>query len=75
MELHARLWKVCRDLVAYQNGTDTNNHELSDCSCGCEWFVQLRGKEGNDWGVCTCQKSPRAGLLTFEHMGCSEFKK
>jgi len=26
-----------------------------------------------DWGVCANPKSPRAGLLTFEHQGCPEF--
>jgi hypothetical protein len=27
-----------------------------------------------DWGVCTNSKSPRAGLLTFEHMGCPQYE-
>jgi len=26
-----------------------------------------------DWGVCANPKSPRAGLLTFEHQGCPAF--
>jgi hypothetical protein len=27
-----------------------------------------------DWGVCTNPRSPRAGLLTWEHMGCPEYE-
>jgi len=45
-----------------------------DCSCGCRWFIPLEAPMGADWGVCSCRKSPRAGLLTFEHQGCDEFK-
>ena len=45
-----------------------------DCSCGCKHFHPLVGERGSDWGVCTNAKSPRAGLLTFEHMGCKKFE-
>jgi len=45
-----------------------------DCSCGCLHFVALQGKLGFDWGVCVNPKSPRFGLLTFEHQGCKEFE-
>jgi hypothetical protein len=31
----------------------------------------LLGDLHKDWGVCTNPQSPRAGLLTFEHMGCA----
>lgn len=41
--------------------------EYPDCSVGCRWAAWLRGSQGNDWCVCTNPKSPRAGLLTFEH--------
>jgi hypothetical protein len=41
------------------------------CSCQCYFYHPLRGDRGMDWGVCTNPKSPRAGLLTFEHMGCA----
>lgn len=41
-----------------------------DCSCDCRHFLPLDGKMGNDYGVCANPKSPRAGLLTFEHQGC-----
>ena len=40
----------------------------SDCSCGCKWAAWLKGDMGSDWCVCTNPDSPRAGLLTFEHM-------
>jgi hypothetical protein len=43
-----------------------------DCSCGC---LHLRSLEDHsDWGVCSNPRSPRAGLLTFEHQGCHEFE-
>jgi hypothetical protein len=45
-----------------------------DCSCGCKHFLKLKGALGYDWGVCANPKSPRAGLLTFEHQGCKEFE-
>lgn len=67
---HNQLWAVCRDTEAYRAGTDTDDHNKPDCSCGCKWFHPLQGMAGMDWGVCFHPKSPRAGLLTFEHMGC-----
>ena len=67
---HKRLWQVCRDQADYIAGRDTDNHEKPDCSSGCRYFFPLEGKHGMDWGVCTEPRSPRAGLLTFEHMGC-----
>ena len=45
-----------------------------DCSCACKHFLKLRGSLGYDWGVCANPKSPRAGLLTFEHQGCKGFE-
>lgn len=48
--------------------------EGSDCSCGCVHFAPLEGKVSADWGVCTNDDSHRAGLLTFEHQGCSAFE-
>ncbi len=74
MTTHLQLWKVCREQEAYRAGTDTEHHEKPDCSCGCKHFHVLEGKRGMDWGVCTEPRSPRAGLLTFEHMGCPFFE-
>jgi hypothetical protein len=38
-----------------------------DCSCGCKYFLPLKGDLEFDWGVCSNPESPRAGLLTWEH--------
>ena len=46
-----------------------------DCSCWCKHFIELEGDLGYDWGVCANPKSPRVGLLTFEHQGCKEFEE
>ena len=46
-----------------------------DCSCWCRYFVPLEGDLRFDWGVCANPKSPRVGLLTFEHQGCREFEE
>ena len=46
----------------------------SDCSCGCRHYAELSGPLGHDRGVCMNRRSPRAGLLTFEHQGCPEFE-
>lgn len=49
--------------------------DYPDCSCGCRWAEWLKGSLDSDWCVCTNPASPRAGLLTFEHMtgqGCFE---
>jgi hypothetical protein len=46
-----------------------------DCSCQCKHFLPLEGPLGLDWGVCGNPQSPRAGLLTFEHMGCHFFEE
>lgn len=72
---HKRLWEVCREQADYLSGKDTQNHEKPDCSSGCRYFHPLEGKHGMDWGVCTEPRSPRAGLLTFEHMGCQYFEQ
>lgn len=56
-------------------GKQTREGEFSsDCSCGCRHFAILDGPLGADWGVCMNQRSPRAGLLTFEHQGCPQFE-
>jgi hypothetical protein len=44
----------------------------ADCSCGCKYFGPLfnpesMNKTDADFGVCLNPKSPRHGLLTFEH--------
>lgn len=73
---HRRLTKVVKllpsDLEPYGSGPDSERG--ADCSCGCKWFVGLEGMLGADWGICANSGSPRAGLLTFEHMGCPQFR-
>lgn len=71
--LHDLLHLVClrrpTDFAPY----GLRQREAADCSCGCKHFVPLEGGLGADWGVCTQPRSPRAGLLTFEHQGCEFF--
>ncbi len=71
--LHDLLHLVClrrpTDFAPY----GLRQREAADCSCGCKHFVPLDGGLGADWGVCTQPRSPRAGLLTFEHQGCEFF--
>lgn len=38
-----------------------------DCSAGCKFAVWLEPPFDGDWCVCANPKSPRVGLLTFEH--------
>ena len=73
-KLHKHLIKVCPGWDEYRNGycayVNTGN---PDCSCGCVFFATLQAI--GDWGVCANEKSPRAGQLTWEHMGCKQFQK
>jgi hypothetical protein len=55
------------------------NLSYPDCSSGCRYYRRLISEyddiEDADWGVCCNPKSPRAGLLTWEHQageGCWE---
>lgn len=72
---HKRLWETCRDQADYLSGRDTDNHNKPDCQNACRYFFPLAGDVGADWGVCTEPRSPRAGLLTYEHMGCPYFEQ
>jgi hypothetical protein len=74
MKIHDILWKVLRvlptDYKEYGGEVERwedENKSYPDCSCGCKHFVILNGELGADWGVCSNPKSPRAGLLTWEH--------
>lgn len=80
---HAELWAACHvhgleyeGWVSAQERRAALVHDipLADCSCGCRWFHILDGIRGMDWGVCFNPKSPRCGLLTFEHMGCEQYE-
>ena len=71
---HDLLHLVCihrpTDFVPY----GIRQREAADCSCGCRHFMTLAGDLGADWGVCANPRSPRTGLLTFEHQGCEFFE-
>lgn len=65
------------ELKAVCSGDDygwTSRTDRPDCSSGCRFFHPLEGARGYDWGVCHNPQSVRAGLLTFEHMGCEHFE-
>ena len=72
--IHKMLWRIAKQLPSDFEpwGKRPDSERGADCSCGCKWFLPCE-KVGADWGVCANPKSPRAGLLTFEHMGCKEF--
>ena len=74
-QLHERLMGIVPRLPTdYRPYGKRIRRSPSDCSCGCRWYLQLAGKPGLDWGVCSNPTSPRSALLTFEHQGCSEFE-
>jgi hypothetical protein len=74
---HGQLWSVAKKLPSdYEPWGERPDEERGpDCSCNCKFFHPLEGMIGMDWGICFNPKSPRAGLLTFEHMGCRQFKQ
>jgi hypothetical protein len=68
--------KLPSDFQPYGRRDRYNKHKHGndcDCSCGCRFYLQFEGELGQDWGVCANPRSPRRGLLTFEHMGCKKF--
>ena len=72
--LHEHLLQIVERLPSDFEPYGRRKRRGSDCSCGCKHFLPLAGKLGFDWGVCANSKSPRCGLLTFEHQGCPEFE-
>jgi len=78
MNQHELPWRLVKRLPTvfepYGSGSRTDDWG-PDCSCGCKHFLELAGTLGFDWGVCANPQSPRAGLLTFEHMGCRFFQE
>jgi hypothetical protein len=69
------LHRVCRRLPSdFKPYGDRVRGGAPDCSCGCRFYVRLLGELSKDWGACTNPRSPRAGLLTFEHQGCAVFE-
>ena len=77
--LHELLLELCTPLPTDFEPWGERSRESEedwgpDCSCGCLHFLQLVWPLGADWGVCANPRSPRAGMLTFEHQGCREFE-
>jgi hypothetical protein len=75
---HEALWAVAKklptDFEPYGERRRSDGTIHTDCSGNCRWFHVLAGMRGQDWGICANPKSPRAGLLTFEHMGCPQYE-
>lgn len=67
---HAHLHAVCLHLPTDYEPYGYRVRDGADCSCGCRWFLALEEWPA-DWGVCVNPRSPRCGLLTFEHQGCA----
>lgn len=72
--LHEQLHALCRRLPSDFKPYGDREREGNDCSFGCRHFFKLLGELGFDWGVCLNSRSPRAGLLTFEHQGCEMYE-
>ncbi len=76
--MHEHLWTLCRRLPSDFQPYGLRDRDAEECwqncSCGCRHYLPLRGELGYDWGVCSNARSPRAGLLTFEHQRCLEFE-
>ncbi|MDZ7413261.1 MAG: hypothetical protein ONB15_06970 [candidate division KSB1 bacterium] len=72
--LHERLHVLCRHLPTDFEPYGRRVRTAADCSCGCQHFLKLPEPLGFDWGVCINPRSPRSGLLTFEHQGCEFFE-
>lgn len=68
MSAHEHLLTIMvKKPTGFQPWGDVERDGEPDCSCGCQYYLELPGELAADWGVCTNQESPRAGLLTFEH--------
>jgi hypothetical protein len=74
VDWHKQFQRVCPKWGDYMAGNMGVDRYGVDCSCGCRFFFSIEGYP--DWGICTNPRSPRAGLLTWEHQGCpKEFFK
>jgi hypothetical protein len=74
-QTHEQLWQIFRKLPTdFEPYGLIKRETICDCSAGRRWFQELAGRRGQERGVCTNPRSPRTGLLTFEHQGCQEFE-
>jgi hypothetical protein len=74
-QTHAHLLQIVTKLPTDFEPYGQVKRASPDCSSGCRWYHVLAGRLGQDWGVCANPRSPRSGLLTFEHQGCLEFEE
>lgn len=77
MTTHEHLLRIVKRLPSDFEPHGNRSREQDwgpDCSCSCRYFLPLAGNLRFDWGVCAHPQSPRCGLLTFEHMGCTTFE-
>jgi hypothetical protein len=75
-QTHEPLFQIAKMLPTdYQPYGQMDRENFADCSCGCRWYHKLAGTRGQDWGACANPRSPRSGLLTFEHQGCPQFEE
>jgi hypothetical protein len=72
--MHELQHTVCRHLPTDFEPYGKRLRTGPDCSVGCRHFSKLPEQLGYDWGVCINPRSPRSGLLTFEHQGCEFFE-
>ncbi len=72
--LHDHLHTVCRHLPTDFEPYGKRDRNAPDCSCGCRHFMDFPGQLGYDWGMGINPRSPRSGLLTFEHQVCGFFE-
>jgi hypothetical protein len=72
-ELHDQLRAACRKLPQDYEPFGQQDRTSGDCSSGCRFYSKLAGRAGSEWGTCRNPESHRAGLLTFEHQGCTHF--
>ena len=73
-QTHEDLFKAVKKLPTDYEPWGRRKRNGNDCSVHCRWYHILAGMRGEDWGICANPKSPRAGLLTFEHMGCPQYE-
>jgi hypothetical protein len=48
--------------------------EFPQCE-SCQYYKELKGELGMDWGGCINQKSEYFGKLVFEHNNCKHHNK
>lgn len=75
---HDELFKVVLPDERYEAARrDELGSKLAhDDQCfSCAFFHVLAGERGMDWGVCFNPRSPRHGLLNFEHYGCAAWEQ